>query len=80
MVAAFPARAAFDKAWDNRPVSITPREASRLRAKQARIERMEAHARRDGVLTGRERERIEVAQNDLSRSIRREKHDDQVRR
>lgn len=59
---------------------ITPREAARLRAKQARIERMEAHARRDGVVTGRERERIEVAQNDLSRSIRFEKHDRQLRR
>ena len=59
---------------------ITPREAARLRAKQARIERMEAHARRDGVLTEREKGRIEVAQNDLSRNIRHEKHDGQTRR
>ena len=59
---------------------ITPREATRLRAKQARIERMEAHARRDGVLTEREKGRIEVAQNDLSRNIRHEKHDGQTRR
>jgi len=59
---------------------ITPREAARLRAKQAHIERMEARARRDGVVTGRERERIEVAQNDLGRSIWREKHDRQAHR
>ena len=59
---------------------ITPREAARLRDKQARIERMEARARADGVVTERERARIEVAQNDLSRSIWREKHDAQVRR
>ena len=59
---------------------LTPRETARLRAKQARIERMEAHARKDGVLTGREKARNEVAQNDLSRTIRREKHDGQARR
>ena len=59
---------------------LTPREAARLRAKQAHVERIEAYARRDGVVTDRERERIEVAQNDLSRSIRREKHDGQARR
>src|SRR6185503_10602864 len=46
---------------------LTPREAWRLRAQQARIERMEARARWDGVIDGRERARIEFAQNDLSR-------------
>ena len=59
---------------------ITPREARRLREQQARIERMEERARRDGVVTERERERIEIAQNELSRAIRFEKHDAQVRR
>ena len=41
---------------------------------------MEERARRDGVVTERERERIEIAQNELSRAIRFEKHDAQVRR
>ena len=58
---------------------FTPREAARLRQRQARIERLEARARRDGVITERERVRIEVAQNDLSRAIFREKHDRQMR-
>ena len=59
---------------------ITLREAARLRRQQADIERLEAYARRDGVLTGRERARIEIAQNELSRDIRREAHDRQARR
>lgn len=59
---------------------LTPREVRRLREHQARIERMEARARRDGVITERERSRIEVAQNELSRMIRFEKHDAQARR
>ena len=59
---------------------ITPREAARLRERQANIERLEARARRDGVISERERTRIEVAQNDLSRMIRFDKHNDQVRR
>jgi hypothetical protein len=58
---------------------ITPREAATLRDRQARIERMEEKARRDGVITERERTRIEVAQNDLSRLIRFDKHNGQVR-
>lgn len=58
---------------------LTPREVARLREQQARIERMEARARADGVVTERERARIEVAQRELSRSIRFEKHDRQAR-
>jgi hypothetical protein len=58
---------------------ITRREAARLREQQARIERMEARARADGVVTERERVRIEVAQKELSRNIRFEKHDRQAR-
>jgi hypothetical protein len=59
---------------------LTPREVAKLRARQADIERMEARARRDGVISERERARIEVAQNELSRRIRFEKHDPQARR
>ena len=58
---------------------LTPHEVRKLRARQAEIERMEARARRDGVITERERARIEVAQNELSRMIRFEKHDRQAR-
>jgi len=59
---------------------ITHREAARLHERQAKIERLEARARRDGVITERERTRIEVAQEELSRMIRFDKHNDQVRR
>lgn len=59
---------------------ITPHEAARLRRQQASIERLEAYARRDGVVTGRERARIEIAQNELGRNIRRETYDRQARR
>ena len=59
---------------------LTPREAARLQRKQARIERMEAQARRDGHISRDERQRIELAQNELSRQIHFEKHDGQVRR
>jgi hypothetical protein len=58
---------------------ITRREAAKLREQQARIERLEARARADGVVTERERARIEVAQKELSRSIRFEKNDRQAR-
>lgn len=58
---------------------INRREAARLREQQARVERIEARARADGVVTQRERDRIEVAQRELSRSIRFEKHDRQAR-
>ena len=59
---------------------ITRREAFRLREQQERIERMEARARADGVVTERERARIEFAQNELSRNIRFEKHNDRQAR
>ena len=41
---------------------------------------MEARARADGVVTERERARIEFAQNELSRNIRFEKHNDRQAR
>ncbi len=58
---------------------ITPREAYGLREQQARIERIEARARRDGFINERERERIEFAQRELSRDIRLERHDREAR-
>jgi len=54
---------------------LTPREADRLMAERARIERMERRARADGVLTYDERARIEAAQDRLARHINRELHD-----
>jgi hypothetical protein len=58
---------------------ITRREAGKLRAQQARIEQLQARARADGVVTERERGRIETAQRELSRNIRFEKNDRQAR-
>ena len=50
-----------------------------MREQQARIERIEARARRDGFINERERERIEFAQRELSRDIRFERHDREAR-
>lgn len=57
---------------------LTHREADRLLAERARIERLERRARADGVLTQRERARIVHAQDRLARDIYRESHDRQV--
>ncbi len=59
---------------------LTRREAFRLREQQSRIERMEARARADGVVNERERARIEMAQRELSRNIRFEKHNERQAR
>ncbi len=53
---------------------LTVQETRRLEAGQARIERMKRHARRDGVVTRRERHQIQEAQNRQNRLIRRLKH------
>lgn len=57
---------------------LNTREAARLQGEQARIDRMEANALRDGALTPAERARINAAQNQASRDIAREKHDAQT--
>ena len=57
---------------------LTQREADRLLSERAQIERMERRARADGMLTQRERARIDYAQDRLSRDIYRESHDRQV--
>lgn len=59
---------------------LTPGEAARLERGQQRIENMENRAKADGVVTTRERARIQHAQDVESRRIYRQKHDRQVRR
>ncbi len=56
---------------------LTPAETARLDAQQARIEKTEAKAKSDGVVTAKERAHITKMQNHASRSIRRQKHDAQ---
>lgn len=54
---------------------LNTHEAARLQSEQARVERMQANAGRDGRITDEEKARIERAQNKLSNDIYREKHD-----
>jgi uncharacterized membrane protein YebE (DUF533 family) len=53
---------------------LTPREAMRLRMGQRHVRRMEWRAKSDGVLSWRERARLNHAQNVQSRRIYRLKH------
>ena len=57
--------------------SLTPREAARLDRGQQRVERMEARAKSDGVVTAGERARLHQAQDTQSRHIAAQKHDRQ---
>lgn len=57
---------------------LTTREASRLQAQEARIDRVEANSLRDGQMTPQEQARVNRLQNRASRDIRRQKHDAQV--
>lgn len=57
---------------------LDTREAARLQAEQARIDKMESRALRDGQLTAAERARINAAQNKASADIYRQKHDGQT--
>lgn len=57
--------------------ALTPREANRLEAGQARVNRMENRAKADGVVTGAERARLQQAQDVQSARIYRQKHDAQ---
>ena len=56
---------------------LTPREAGRLEAREARIRQDEVRMKSDGVLTGAERARLNRELNRSSRAIYREKHDAQ---
>jgi hypothetical protein len=58
--------------------ALTPGEQARLRTGQAHIDRMEARAKSDGVVTMRERRHMERALNHESRAIRRLKHNRRV--
>lgn len=58
--------------------ALTTREASRLEKGEARVERMEANANRDGNLSVAEKARIQRAQNAESREIAGLKHNDRV--
>jgi uncharacterized membrane protein YebE (DUF533 family) len=56
---------------------LTPRETARLDRGQAHVQTMEANAKADGVVTAKERAKINHAQNVQSRKIHRQKHDAQ---
>jgi hypothetical protein len=58
---------------------LNQREANRLERGQQRVDNMENRAKSDGVVTARERNRIQHAQNVESKRIYRQKHDRQVR-
>ena len=57
--------------------ALTTREANRLEAGQARVDRIENRARSDGVVTQRERARLHQTQDVQSTRIARQKHDRQ---
>jgi hypothetical protein len=58
--------------------ALNTREAAKLEAGEARINRMESNALKDGTLTNSEKARINKAQNAESRAINRQKHDAQT--
>lgn len=53
---------------------LTGKEAAKLEAGQARVEKMEARAKSDGRVTRQERQRIHKAQDHQSKHIHRAKH------
>lgn len=57
---------------------LNTREAGRLEGGLAKVEKIEAHAGKDGVVSAREQARIGAAQNRESKAIYRQKHDAQV--
>ena len=57
---------------------LNQKEETRLEKGQARVQGMETKALADGTLTSKERRKIEHTQNQQSRKIYREKHDNQV--
>jgi len=59
--------------------SLTQREANHLERGQQRVDNIEARAKADGVVTRKERARLNQAQNVQSRHIARQKHDRQRR-
>lgn len=59
---------------------LTRPEARRLAAGQIHLNRVEARAKADGVVTARERAHLQHEANQQSRRIYRQKHDAQHRR
>ncbi len=59
--------------------ALTPREANRLNAREAKIEADKQRALSDGTVTNRERARLHREQDRASRHIYRQKHDRQRR-
>ncbi len=55
---------------------LTPREAGRLEAQQAKIQQDEARMKADGKLTPAERKKLTREQNRASRNIYRKKHNE----
>jgi len=58
---------------------LTKAERRALKAEQRHIRRTKRRAKADGVLTPREKHKINRKQNRANRHIRRQKHDDDVR-
>src|SRR4051812_15631210 len=57
---------------------LTTREAAKLQREEARVERDQARAMRDGKLSDAEKARLAREQDKVSRDIYREKHDAQT--
>ena len=57
---------------------LTPKEAGRLEAQQARIQQSEERMKSDGNLTAGERKRLTREQNRASRNIYRKKHNNRT--
>ena len=58
--------------------ALTPKEAGRLEAQQARIVQREERMKADGTLTGAERRKLTREQNRASKSIYRKKHNERA--
>jgi len=56
--------------------ALNTREAARLEREEARVDRLEANAMKDGKLSAQEKARITRAQNEVSHDIAAAKHND----
>jgi argininosuccinate lyase len=59
--------------------ALTPRETKILEAKEARVAHLEKRLKSDGKLTAAERAKLQHELDELSKDIRRQKHDAQTR-
>jgi len=59
--------------------ALTPHETKKLERGQRHVEALETRAQADGVVTAREKVRLEHAQDVQSKRIYKQKHDDQTR-